>query len=732
MRLLEQARAFLRRLQWRRGVRAALAVAAAILVCRRFGQPYSWAALGAFEAILVDNGGPYRSRLDTILTVLAGGAVAGLLGAFVGSLIFPAAGAASNLWLVLFGVLTGGAVCFAFTFARVLNQPFASTSAIILVIFFSGLGSGEYHLAAAAANVALFVGGGLGAAVLSLLLWPLDPFRPVRQEVAAVYALLAEATLSSASAQTRGLHHNEHDWKRRLRVRMESARTALTQTPARVPARTLRARNLTVLLESADMLFERAIRFAELAELTPPNDRAALQRVVQWIGRCENTIAQAVVRRPADAGVSLAPQGLLRLQLLAHNGAPEISGLADNHLRPRLHAEQGAAREEIEIAFDAVRTLWSGQEDGNRAAGVPEARNHAAAGARPGPPPVFKLAEKVKEEFSVRSPMFRHAWRIAVVGTVDVLLLWFLHLDHGAWLGLTSIIVLQPNGSGTLRRAWQRVAGTVAGGFFAAGLAAGTLNQVALLIVVTVCAGLTLACFAVDYGLYSFFLTPTFVLLSLPRLGDWRYAGLRIELTVLGASIALLATRLLWPEREQRELGRRLLTGAQVVAAYLRVVLRLWQEPTPEYRRLVVEARRACGLASNAAEETLDSLLLQPSFGRQRNLETAPALTFTTYLRRLTQSVTHLASLSEPPPGPAGPAAGRLQAFAERLEALQLAAVPEEDERPPEGLGPAARQDSTDDIREWQMRRIERQISVLERAAVVFARQPAILPGLPP
>ena len=150
---------------------------------------------------------------------------------------------------------------------------------------------------------------------------------------------------------------------------------------------------------------------------------------------------------------------------------------------------------------------------------------------------------------------------------------------------------------------------------------------------VSVCAGLTLACFAVNYGLYSFFLTPTIVLLSLPRLGDWRYAGVRIELTVLGAVVALLAMRL-WPEREQRELGHLLRAGAGAAAAHTRAVLRLWRDPTPEHRRLLAQARRACGLTSNAAEEALDRLLLQPSFGRRRNLEMAHALTYTTYLRR--------------------------------------------------------------------------------------------------
>ena len=249
MRFPDDLRAFLRRLQWRRGLRAVLAVAAAMLFCRVLGKSYGWAALGAFEAILVDNGGPYRSRFDTILTVLLGGALAGLLGSWVGQLIFVDASTANDPGLVPFAALVSAAVCFAFTYARVLTRPLASTSVIILVIFFCGVGSGAYSFAAAAANVASFVAGGLGAAAISLFLWPLDPFRPARQNVAAAYALLADATLASASVRPPNLHHNEHDWKRRLRTLMEDARTALIQTAACTPARTVRARNLTVLLE---------------------------------------------------------------------------------------------------------------------------------------------------------------------------------------------------------------------------------------------------------------------------------------------------------------------------------------------------------------------------------------------------------------------------------------------------------------------------------------------------
>ena len=83
---------------------------------------------------------------------------------------------------------------------------------------------------------------------------------------------------------------------------------------------------------------------------------------------------------------------------------------------------------------------------------------------------------------------------------------------------MTSLIVLQPHGSGTLLKLAQRVGGTIGGGFLAALLAAEIHTEAGVIVVITVTSVLTLATYAVDYGWYSFFLTPTFVLMSLPHL----------------------------------------------------------------------------------------------------------------------------------------------------------------------------------------------------------------------
>ena len=131
-----------------------------------------------------------------------------------------------------------------------------------------------------------------------------------------------------------------------------------------------------------------------------------------------------------------------------------------------------------------------------------------------------------------------------------------LHLSHGFWLAMTSIIVLQPYGSGTLRRrVLSEWAGRLPAAVLAALLAAAIHTEAGVIAVITVTSVLTLATYAVDYGWYCFFLTPTFVLMSLPHLQDWHFAGLRMGTTVVGAVVAVIAMRLLWPEREEIELG---------------------------------------------------------------------------------------------------------------------------------------------------------------------------------
>jgi len=389
-----------------------------------------------------------------------------------------------------------------------------------------------------------------------------------------------------------------------------------------------------------------------------------------------------------------------------------------------LAADEKDALQNIEIAFEAVRAVWSGSEV--QASGAVErwkglAQRSPVAHADAG------WLDAVRANWTFESLMMRHALRMAVVGGVDVLLMYRLHLSHGVWLAMTSLIVLQPHGSGTLLKLAQRVGGTIDGGFLAALLAAEIHTETGVIVVITVTSVLTLATYAVDYGWYSFFLTPTFVLMSLPHLNDWHFAGLRILTTVVGAVVALTAMWLLWPEREQMQLGQLLGRGAAADAAYVRAMLRFWTvgvgDRAAADRELMAPARRRCGLSINDAEEALDRLMQEPSFGLRRSssgkdLKTT-ALTFVTYLRRLTRSVTTLGGLEV---GDAS-AVKRVEVVAVRLEAVSTVLL--------DGGALAVANDksasgeSTGGIVEEMVRRMERQAGVMERAAAEILQETA-------
>jgi hypothetical protein len=176
--------------------------------------------------------------------------------------------------------------------------------------------------------------------------------------------------------------------------------------------------------------------------------------------------------------------------------------------------------------------------------------------------------------------------------------------------------------------------------------------------------------------------------------------------------------RLLWAERAEAELGGLLRRGAEADAAYLRAALAFRETPLRNRReadrRILAPARRACGMASNDAEEALDRVLQEPHFtplgSRSHDALAEQALTFTTYLRRLTQSITTLAPL-----GPDTPQTRhRLEALATRMERIAKPTATPQETREPQDRPVLV------DVAEEQLQRMERQTRVLERTAATL------------
>jgi uncharacterized membrane protein YccC len=646
---------------------------------------------------MVDNGGPYRVRVANILTVMLGGALAVLIGVLAGT----------SLPLT---VVVTFVVCFTATLARVLAQPVAVSSVTVLVCYVVAVGGAEHGLAFALLGTAYFLAGSLWAALLSLVLWPSDTFAPARTALADAFAALLDLVHELRNADTPGGMKVFNESLAKFRLQLETAQSAVASTPARMASRTVRARNLSVLAESADLLLARVLRFAEL---NPSAERARL--VADWLATSLRPIEQSLRERPADNARAFAPEGSLWIDL--HRSVAQLEAPVSS---PHLTAALQDSLLSFETAYEAVRAIWTGYDPRHADTPAPASAGKANVIA------VRSMLDNLSANLTLRSVAFRHALRLASVVALDEVITHFVRvhgaqITHGYWLAMTSLIVLQPYTGETVRRSSERVAGTVAGAVLAAALAAAVRSELGLIAVIGVGAVFAVAFYAVDYAWYCFFLTPTVVLLTLPHLQDWRFAEVRMAMTFLGALISVAAMLLLWPERESAQLPLLLARCAAAEAAYLRATARFWSLRSPRVqaeRAVLAPARRLCGLASNEAEETLDrallehSLPLNPQRARTEQLNRS-SLTFTTYLRRLTQTITNVAAIGTATADSSDLIAG----LADRMQAVATAL---EGQSP---FSPSAEVDlpANTSLPSEHVARLVRQVSVLERTAAEIA-----------
>jgi uncharacterized membrane protein YccC len=325
--------------------------------------------------------------------------------------------------------------------------------------------------------------------------------------------------------------------------------------------------------------------------------------------------------------------------------------------------------------------------------------------------------DALRANLNPRSLMLRHAARVSLVCTLDVALILLLHIDHGYWLLLTSLIVLQPHVSGTLRRGLERIGGTVAGGILAAVLAVTLHSQLVTAAVLFPLALMSLAILPVSYAAFSFFLTPTFVLAWLPYSGDWRLALVRTLNTLVGAVIAILAMLFLFPSYERERAPKILQASLGADRRYLELLSASWRTGQ-RMSRALADARRATGLAHNDTEESLERLLAENWTRRARFGQFATA--YVTYLRRLAQSVTTLAAFEGDWTWKQSPGVlARLELMNMRLRWM------EEQTAAPTGPGPGTPPwpeaempdpvDGDEHPGENQMLRMERQVDILHR-----------------
>jgi uncharacterized membrane protein YccC len=676
------------------GLRAALATTVPIALAYALSAPsLVVAGVGGWLTSMADVGGALGARIRTMAAYLVIGPAAYAAGTLAAPLPAPALAVLAACWAGAGGLLRAG------------GEAGATLGVLGAATFAAALGAQERGETAALAGAGLLALGGLWAMLLAVLVWPVWPYRAARAAASECYralAAFARGTGEAAAAAADGgatarlftaLAREAHP---RVRAAIEAARATLVAARRGRAGGSRRADDVAVLVDAAESLFLTLLTAAEAAEVAaghagadgaarPVGPGAGLADDVRALaGACValGTVLDAVADDvPAGAGAAgpaaldVLDRAVVALVESADGDAPgdppgdtlvaAAGPAAGGRRRGRVAAGRAALRHaaalvehaagEAERAAEAAAVLAAGGEGAGaaparRRAGLRAAWREAAGWVR--------AAAAGADRATVR-----HALRLAAAVAAAQLLGAALHASRGPWVTVTALLVLQPSAGLTVRRSAARIAGTLAGGVAAAALAAALRDPRLIAVGVFVLAGLAVAARGVHYGVFTFFLTPVFVLLAQPapgRLAAGRGAG-------GGHAVGRRrgAGRGAAPLAGVGGVGAAGTVADAVEAsrAHLALAVRAAAGDAPPAPEVLAQARRRAGLAATAGEGALERLLAEPR-GRRRG---AALLALLARARRLNGAASALAAFGA---APHAAGAARLRALGAEVDAL--------------------------------------------------------------
>lgn len=189
------------------------------------------------------------------------------------------------------------------------------------------------------------------------------------------------------------------------------------------------------------------------------------------------------------------------------------------------------------------------------------------------------LMELLKELLNFNTQQFKYALRVATGLSIGVFLFMFFNIDHGYWIPLTMIIVIQPYYGATRKKSIERIIGTVAGILLGGIIMLLPLPHqvfVGLLVIVSFFVAYFLRN---NYKVGVFFVTIMMVILmQLSQQGSWELIGWRILSTLIGAALAIIAGYMFWPIWEKQRFPFLIKNAFQQNKWYLQQVIKYFNK----------------------------------------------------------------------------------------------------------------------------------------------------------
>ncbi len=191
------------------------------------------------------------------------------------------------------------------------------------------------------------------------------------------------------------------------------------------------------------------------------------------------------------------------------------------------------------------------------------------------------------DNLSLSSATFKHALRVALVCLIGFTTAKFIALGHHSyWVLLTIIVILKPGFSLSKQRNYQRLIGTIAGGVIGIAILLFIPNKTVEFILLVVLMIGTYSFLRLNYVVSVILMTP-YVLILFKFLGVGQVVEERIIDTVIGSTIAFIASYLIFPSWEFELIQENLVDVLHANTRYLAKIAEsiLGKDVTPtEYK----------------------------------------------------------------------------------------------------------------------------------------------------
>lgn len=200
----------------------------------------------------------------------------------------------------------------------------------------------------------------------------------------------------------------------------------------------------------------------------------------------------------------------------------------------------------------------------------------------------------LKSLLNFNSEQFKYALRVSLGLCLAVFIFKFYQIDHGYWIALTMIIVIQPYYGATRKKGAERIIGTVGGVVLGGLIMLLPLPHEAFVVLLVIVSFFVAYFLRNNYKVGVFFVTIMMVvLMQISQRGSLELIGWRILSTLIGAFLAVIAGYAFWPTWEKQRFPTLMTEGLTETKKYLRQVIYYYQNALPDNETWFTHRRNA-------------------------------------------------------------------------------------------------------------------------------------------